>query len=67
MVNLLPAWQTTADMIPDEVGQWMFHCHVNDHIKAGMMAIYTVDGMSQRTGDRNRVIELASSTFSVAI
>ncbi len=23
-------------------GSWMFHCHVNDHIAAGMMTLYDV-------------------------
>ena len=30
------------DMVADNPGTWMYHCHVNDHIAAGMMAIYTV-------------------------
>jgi hephaestin len=32
----------TADMQPDDVGTWLFHCHVNDHIAAGMLSLYTV-------------------------
>jgi len=24
------------------VGTWLFHCHVNDHIRAGMLTRYTV-------------------------
>jgi FtsP/CotA-like multicopper oxidase with cupredoxin domain len=31
-----------ADMVPDNPGTWLFHCHVNDHILAGMQATYTV-------------------------
>lgn len=33
---------STADMVPDNVGTWLFHCHVNDHIKAGMIMRYLV-------------------------
>ena len=29
-----------ADMKPDDPGTWLYHCHVNDHIIAGMMALY---------------------------
>jgi hypothetical protein len=29
-------------MQPDEVGEWLFHCHVNDHNMAGMTEFYTV-------------------------
>ncbi len=41
-VQLLPAGMIVADMVPDDVGTWLFHCHVNDHITAGMLARYRV-------------------------
>jgi hephaestin len=31
-----------ADMVPDDPGIWEFHCHVADHITAGMLARYQV-------------------------
>jgi hypothetical protein len=31
----------TIDTVPDVAGEWMVHCHVNDHFSAGMMAMYT--------------------------
>jgi FtsP/CotA-like multicopper oxidase with cupredoxin domain len=31
-----------VDMVPDNPGTWMFHCHVDDHILAGMQALYRV-------------------------
>jgi len=27
-------------MVPDDPGMWGFHCHVSDHILAGMPARY---------------------------
>jgi hypothetical protein len=42
VVDLLPAGMVTADMVPDDVGTWLFHCHVNDHIAAGMVTRYQV-------------------------
>jgi manganese oxidase len=30
-------------MQPDDHGIWLFHCHINDHIKAGMLTRYEVD------------------------
>jgi FtsP/CotA-like multicopper oxidase with cupredoxin domain len=39
-VSLLPATMVTADMTPDNPGIWLFHCHVTDHITAGMQARY---------------------------
>jgi hephaestin len=43
VVDLLPAQMVMADMVPDNIGTWLFHCHVNDHIKAGMIARFKVD------------------------
>ena len=37
-VSLLPAGMIVADMKPDNPGIWLFHCHVNDHLTAGMIA-----------------------------
>lgn len=42
VVSLLPASMIVADMVPDNAGVWFFHCHVNDHISAGMMTRYQV-------------------------
>jgi manganese oxidase len=43
MAELLPMSMKTLDMIPDDKGTWLFHCHVNDHIEAGMSALFTVN------------------------
>lgn len=42
VVQVLPAGMVTADMVPDDPGIWFFHCHVNDHITAGMLTRYQV-------------------------
>ena len=42
VVELMPGSLKTVDMVPDNAGTWMFHCHVNDHISAGMMSHYMV-------------------------
>jgi FtsP/CotA-like multicopper oxidase with cupredoxin domain len=42
VVELLPGSMTTVDMIADNPGTWLFHCHVADHMEAGMMASYTI-------------------------
>ncbi|MGH3722156.1 MAG: multicopper oxidase domain-containing protein [Pseudonocardiaceae bacterium] len=41
-VGLLPATMVVADMVPDDPGIWEFHCHVADHITAGMLTRYQV-------------------------
>jgi tetratricopeptide (TPR) repeat protein len=42
VVELLPASMKVADMIADNPGTWMYHCHVNDHMLEGMSARYQV-------------------------
>lgn len=42
VVELLPGSMKTVDMIADNPGTWMYHCHVNDHMEGGMMAVYTI-------------------------
>jgi FtsP/CotA-like multicopper oxidase with cupredoxin domain len=32
----------TADMVPDDPGIWLYHCHISDHMLAGMSARYQV-------------------------
>ena len=46
VVSLLPATMVTADMVPDDPGTWLFHCHVNDHISAGMLVRYRITNAS---------------------
>ena len=31
VILLSPAQMVTADMVPDNVGTWMYHCHVSEH------------------------------------
>lgn len=42
VVELLPGSMATADMRADNVGTWLMHCHVADHIDAGMIATYKI-------------------------
>jgi hephaestin len=43
VLQLLGGSMQTADMQPDDPGLWLFHCHINDHIIAGMLSRYEVD------------------------
>ena len=42
MVELLPMSMKVLDMYPDNTGTWLYHCHVNDHLTAGMIALFSV-------------------------
>jgi manganese oxidase len=43
VIALSPAQMVTVDMVPDNPGTWMYHCHVSDHMDSGMIALYEVD------------------------
>ncbi len=42
VVELLPASMKVADMVADNPGNWLFHCHVAEHMMEGMFARFTV-------------------------
>ncbi|WP_263357914.1 multicopper oxidase domain-containing protein [Acidicapsa ligni] len=41
-IFLGPMAMASADMVPDNIGTWLFHCHVTDHFNGGMVALYQV-------------------------
>jgi len=43
VVPLMQAQMETVDMLPDNPGIWMFHCHIDDHMDAGMATFYKVE------------------------
>jgi FtsP/CotA-like multicopper oxidase with cupredoxin domain len=42
VIELLPGSMKVADMVARNPGVWMLHCHVNDHMAAGMYTTYTI-------------------------
>jgi FtsP/CotA-like multicopper oxidase with cupredoxin domain len=50
-IFLLPMGAEIADMVPDAPGLWLFHCHIDDHMEAGMMARYEVLPAPATTAD----------------
>lgn len=42
VTSLLTMGMIVADMVPDNPGKWLFHCHVRGHLIAGMQAHYSV-------------------------
>ncbi|MBZ5596954.1 MAG: multicopper oxidase domain-containing protein [Acidobacteriia bacterium] len=43
VLSISPADMLTADMVPDDPGIWMYHCHIDDHMMAGMVTLYKVE------------------------
>src|SRR6185436_16278263 len=48
-VELRPASMKVAEMVADNPGVWMYHCHVNDHMLEGMSARYEVTSRQGQT------------------
>ena len=42
VLEVTSAQMITADMVPDAPGIWLYHCHISDHMLAGMVARYEV-------------------------
>jgi hephaestin len=42
VLNIGAAQMLEADMVPDNPGTWLFHCHYSDHMAAGMLSFYKV-------------------------
>ncbi len=38
-----PAQMETVDMVPDNPGTWLYHCHVEEHMDMGMVTMYKVE------------------------
>ena len=38
VVELLPASMKVADLVADNAGTWLYHCHVSEHMQEGMFA-----------------------------
>jgi FtsP/CotA-like multicopper oxidase with cupredoxin domain len=42
VISIVSAQMVTADMVPENPGIWLYHCHISDHMLAGMVARYEV-------------------------
>lgn len=47
VVELLPATMKVADLLADNPGSWLYHCHVAEHMNEGMFAQFTVFARDQ--------------------
>ncbi|MGB9071858.1 MAG: multicopper oxidase domain-containing protein [Terriglobales bacterium] len=43
VLSISQAEMLTADMVPDNPGTWMYHCHVDEHMVTGMATLYKVE------------------------
>jgi len=41
--DLFPGTFQTVELVAENPGTWLLHCHVADHIHAGMETTYTIN------------------------
>jgi len=44
VIEVGPAAMKVGDMVADNPGTWLLHCHVADHMMAGMYTLFTIGG-----------------------
>jgi manganese oxidase len=52
VLNLGTMGMIVADMLPDNPGTWLFHCHIEPHQTAGMSSRFVVEPRGTRTVQR---------------
>lgn len=43
VLSIMPAEMRTVDMVADDPGIWLYHCHIEDHMDMGMSTLYKVE------------------------
>lgn len=54
--DLFPGTFQTIEMIAGNPGQWLLHCHVTDHIHAGMETLFTINSKANTREGRSAAI-----------
>jgi manganese oxidase len=70
VVELLPATMKVADMVADNPGTWMLHCHVAEHMTEGMFAPFTIhpkDAVGASRAPRDAFLGLPEANESLRI
>jgi FtsP/CotA-like multicopper oxidase with cupredoxin domain len=50
VLSLVTMQMVTANMVPDNPGVWLFHCHVGPHAAAGMSGLFRVESNTVAAG-----------------
>lgn len=65
VIELMPGTMKSADMLADNPGDWMIHCHVGDHMMEGMYGNFTVQPKGGRVPAGEPFFGLAPAVRSV--
>ncbi|XP_067220570.1 ferroxidase HEPHL1-like [Chanodichthys erythropterus] len=61
--DLFPGTFQTIELVAGSPGQWLLHCHVTDHIHAGMEALFTVHSKGSQLRIRDNKNPDSGSAF----
>jgi len=64
VVELLPATMKVVDMVADNVGTWLMHCHVAEHMQEGMFARVVVHPKGSPKAPASAFLGLAAAETS---
>ncbi|XP_068187172.1 ferroxidase HEPHL1-like [Antennarius striatus] len=53
--DLFPGTFQTVEMVAGNPGTWLLHCHVTDHILAGMETVFTIQPRSEAPGTEGSI------------
>jgi FtsP/CotA-like multicopper oxidase with cupredoxin domain len=67
VVELLPATMKVADMVADNPGSWLLHCHVSEHMQEGMFARVTVHPRNSPRAPQSTFLGLGAAVQSLQI
>src|SRR4051812_8875676 len=67
VVELLPATMKVADMLADNPGSWLMHCHVSEHMQEGMFASVVVHPKNSSRAPLSAFLGLGAAVQSLQI
>jgi len=70
VVELLPATMKVADMLADNPGTWLFHCHVAEHMREGMftrLVVYPKEAVGADRSPGRAFLGLPSARASMRL
>ncbi|XP_008708888.1 hephaestin isoform X5 [Ursus maritimus] len=63
VVDLFPGTFEVVEMVASNPGTWLMHCHVSDHVHAGMETLFTVLSQRERVSTITITKEIGKATI----
>lgn len=59
VIEVFPGISETLEMQADNPGTWLLHCHISDHLQAGMETVFTIRDAIRPTANTNVITTAA--------